>query len=353
MAEKYIEALLKTGSPDIPTLSEYAQDMFDRDKSAYLKRRNELKQGRRISLETAANRHAHVNGYLIPQFGDTKLNKITLVDFEKWWMNLNIKNSTKNSIMYTLSLIMKEAVRQGIIEHSPLMGMEALDPNSKTRDYLRMEEVNRLFPAGTDEFQKVWGKNTGYGIILLIAASGGLRSGELRALRWRHVVWETGGVLVMKAQKKISGEGEPKAGSIRGVLLPEQTMTLLRWWYEINNEPGPEVHISPCLSSPPLFTALKKGMEKAEIDYSDRYLDVHSLRHTYNSHMRGLLDESNLMAFTGHRTVKMLEHYDQKTVAEKLQRRVGLRGQVDLFFTGQRGNANSLKLTGGNDIEQQ
>ncbi len=331
-AIEYIDDLLNTVPVDIPTLKEYAKNMFDWNTSIYLKRKSELKQGRKISPETAEIRNLFLHKHLFPQFGDTRLDKITVVEFEKWWLNLDLSNATKNSILTTLKLVMKEAIRQSIIEHTPLTGVELLDPASRTRDYLRMDELNRLFPADIEEFEKVWKAKVGYGVVLLIAVSGGLRSGELRALRWKHVVWETGGVLVMRARKRLTGEGEPKAGSIRGVLLPERTMAMLRWWYDQNHQLGPEVYISPATSSKVLLRALKYAMDVVGIDYHTRYLDVHSLRHTYNSHMRGLLDESNLMAFTGHRTMKMLEHYDQKTVAEKLERRVGLKGQVNKFF---------------------
>ncbi len=340
-AEEHVKALLNTSSPDIPTLSEYAGDIFDWNKSTYLRHRSELKRGRKISPETARNRHGNVHKHLIPQFGDRLLNEITIVEFEAWLMNLKLSNSSKNCIIYTISLIMREAVRQNIIEHSPLIEMAAVDPSCRVRDYLRLSELNQLFPKDIPEFEKVWKHDVGYGVTLLISASGGLRSGELRALRWKHVVWETGGVLVMRARKSITGEGEPKANGIRGVLLPERTMAMLKWWYELNHQPPPEIYISPCIASEPLLKALKRGMDTVGIDHHTRYLDVHSLRHTYNSQMRGILDDNTLRAFTGHRTLKMLEHYDQKTVAEKLQRRIGLRGQVNQFFEG------------GNDIEQQ
>jgi len=290
-------------------------------------------QGQKISPAVARNRHSNVHVYLIPKFGDTKLNRITLAVFEDWLFKLPLSNSTKNHLLYTMRLIMKEAVRRGVIKDNPLEGIEPLDPACKTRDYLRIDELNRLFPKDVEEFAKLWGKDTGFGMTLLIAASGGLRSGELRALRWRHVVWETGGILVMRARKRIVGEGTPKANSVRGVLLPQRTLSLLHWWYEENNQPGPEVYISPVIGANSLLRAFRRGMEKANINTTGRYLDVHSLRHTYNTQMRGLLEESKLMAFTGHKSIKMLEHYDQKTVAEKLQRRAGLRGQVDQFFS--------------------
>ncbi len=66
-ATEYIEAMLNIGSTDIPTLGEYARNMFIWGKSDYLKRRSELKQGRRIGVETAELRLGHVNKYLIPQ----------------------------------------------------------------------------------------------------------------------------------------------------------------------------------------------------------------------------------------------------------------------------------------------
>ena len=66
-------------------------------------------------------------------------------------------------------------------------------------------------------------------------------------------------------------------------------------------------------------------------DYKNRFLDVHALRHTYNTPMRDLIEDEKLRAFTGHRSVKMSENYDHKEMIERLPRFAELRESVDQF----------------------
>jgi len=346
-AAEYVEGLILGEPKAIPTLEEYAKDFFDWERSPYLKRRREQGTRKQLGYGQAILRNGHVRNYLIPRWGKVRLNAIPLGEFEDWIYNLQkLSNQTKNHIIYTANLIFKEAVRRRVIKHNPIDGIEALDPQNKRRDYLRTEELEKLFPRGTDDgdmapFLKIWptvkwqhpGKHApiNYGVMAALAVSGGLRSGEIRALRWKHVSFENGGVAILRAYKYGDIEGRPKANSSRVVLLPQRTMDLLSWWRTQTEATSLEDYVFPFRAARNMVNALRKAMRTAEIKYEGRYLDVHALRHTYNTHMRGLVEETKLMAFTGHRSTKMVEHYDQKAIAERYSRFADLREKVNEF----------------------
>jgi len=253
-----------------------------------------------------------------------------LVEFESWLYGLRLSNQTKCHILHTASLIFKEAVRLSRIQTNPLAGIEAPSPSNRVRDYLRKEELEKLFPKDMTEFTRIWWIPR-YGVMFALAASGGLRSGELRALRWKHVAWERSGLAVIRAVKHSGEEGIPKGGKGRGILLPERMIELLRWWEGQSPGTGPDDLVFPGRAGRTLIWALRKGMKRAGIDYSNRYLDVHSLRHTYNTHMRDLIEDEMLMAFTGHKSLRMVENYDHKEIVGRMDRLAYLQGQINKF----------------------
>ena len=336
LAKAHVEALLSLGGTEI-TFEEFARDMFDWDKSPYLKRRRELSRGRRISEGTAACRHGHVKNYLIPQWGKMPLHRIRLGDFEHWLDSLELSNQSKNHILFTARLIFKEAVRRGHLKVSPVAEIEALDPASRTRDVLTPEELEGLFPRDMDKFLEIWpvvdwrGSKICYGIPFALAVSGGLRSGELRALRWKCVSWENSGVAVLTAKTYRDVESAPKWGSIRPVLLPARTMDLLRWWFERCEHQDPEDYVFPTRDRRSLSQELKRGLARAGVGATGRFIDVHSLRHCYNTYMRGLIEDEALRTFTGHRSAKMTEHYDHAGMMQRISRFAGLQSAVDRF----------------------
>ena len=89
-------------------------------------------------------------------------------------------------------------------------------------------------------------------------------------------------------------------------------MDLLQWWYGETNRVDQEQHLFPDRAGRNFVHALRGAMGRAKINYKGRYHDVYALRHTYNTDMRGLIEDEKLRAFTGHRTPSMSENYDHK-----------------------------------------
>ena len=61
------------------------------------------------------------------------------------------------------------------------------------------------------------------------------------------------------------------------------------------------------------------GIKSEGIDITDRNIVDHSLRHTYNTIMKGILTAEVLREFTGHRSEQMTKRYDNPQLIDRLR----------------------------------
>ena len=83
-------------------------------------------------------------------------------------------------------------------------------------------------------------------IMLLFAASTGVRAGEQWAVRWRDVDLEVANFTLAAASMPIGEEGAPKsAAGVRTVPISEQLTTMLKAWKLKSNFKAPDDLIFP------------------------------------------------------------------------------------------------------------
>jgi integrase len=150
----------------------------------------------------AKTRHGHLNNYLFPQFGKKRLAELNRPMIEKWLVGLDLANQTKDHILYTLRIMLAEAESEKLITRNPLAERQPLAKNHRGRDVLTMEELGKLFPKDRTKLLKVW-RSAEYATLFLTMASTGIRSGEARALSWRHIL--PGGWLFVERAVKMGG----------------------------------------------------------------------------------------------------------------------------------------------------
>ena len=90
------------------TTGAFAKDMFT-DGAAHLKRWGE--KGHSLKPQTIAQHRRHLINCLLPQFWETPLGKIRPAKVEDFLLEQKLSNSTRNTILYTLALVMQEARR--------------------------------------------------------------------------------------------------------------------------------------------------------------------------------------------------------------------------------------------------
>jgi integrase len=154
-------------------------------------------------------------------------------------LNLPLASQTKKHILYTLNIILKEAGREHIIQGNPIDDVEPLASAFRERDILTIEELAALFPHDDEKLLTIW-KNREYATLFILLVKSEIRSGEARALSWKHILWDLGAVAILQAVKSGGTIGKPKSGEVRGIYLPDRTMDMLSAWHKETFFPEPD-----------------------------------------------------------------------------------------------------------------
>jgi len=147
-----------------------------------------LARGQSISRNYADVRTSYLKNHVLPEIGDMKLSKITADLLERWQMRLLAEGrnaATINRCLGTVRIMLGEAVRLGFIGSDPSSKVRDLHENPQERGILSLEEMAALFDE--NRFAEVWGGNIPILAANLLAASAGLREGEIRALQLQDI----------------------------------------------------------------------------------------------------------------------------------------------------------------------
>lgn len=303
------------------TFRGYAKDFFIWDTCKWIKRQEA--RGKAVSLPMAKMRRGQLQNYLLPQFGNKRLADINPVEIENWLLDLPLANNTKNHIIGTLGIILKEAERENIIQYSPVTKVDSLAKNYKRRDIFSIDELNKLFPGDLINLIKIW-RTEEWAVLFLIAATTGLRRGEVCAVEWRQIVWAKNGILIDQAVKADGKIGKTKSGQHRAVLISDKVKEILSHWYSVTpfNKSSDLVFYGADARTPisaaTVSKQLKPALVKAGIVRGNRNLVVHSFRHTYNTYARKILPGKLLRQLVGHQSEGMTNRYDQASANDKL-----------------------------------
>jgi integrase len=330
-AEGWARDHMVQGIPDQPTLEEYAKDFFDESKCTWVK--TQRAKGRPFSKAVAAQRRSHVVNYLIPQFGKLQLTEITKRNVEAWLADLPLANSSRNQLLFSLRIILRDAVDAEILYANPLERCEMFGKDTIERDPFTLAEMHALFPDSFDKLVKVWG-DAEHATAFTLLATTGVRCGEVRALRWLHLLEGGRALLIDSAFKHDGTLGTTKSGDARAVLVPAQAQRVLSWWRRKTTWKDPDDLLFRDAAGNPrnhnwLRRAFRPALDAAKIKPGDRNIVVHSFRHTYNSMMRTVLPDAILRAMTGHRSESMTRVYDHPDAEALVRRLDSVKGLID------------------------
>jgi integrase len=368
MAVAYLEQLLKADLTEARrksalnsmTVRDFAKDMFT-EGAPHLARW--AAKGKILKRQTIIQHRHHLTGYLLPRFGKLRFTEITPTAVEDFLLDQQLSNSCRNTILYTLKLVMREAKRAGIIEILP--EFEPFRRNGKRQDVLSSEELTALFPYDEQELIRIWTRPPDkrkegdeslalmFGTLFCVTVSAGLRSGEIRALHRDQISIENSGLVIDRA---VDDQGEigplkkatDKDPRSRAVIIPEITLKILNRWLDrvpdTPDYPGLvfSYHGKP-VANYYILDRFRYGLKNAGIDYETRRLTVHCLRYTYNTRMRTLLSEQVLREFVGHRSVAMTDHYDNPILLERLAAYQSVKPSVEQFWGKPAGNRVSAQ----------
>jgi len=195
---------------------------------------------------------------------------------------------TVNKTIGVLKTIFREAVYREDLKSSPVQGIGNTKYRINKSGVLSLEELKTLFP---EDLPGPWKDLAGYTVFLL-AATTGMRKGELLALRWMDVDFDRKLVHVRMAWKDRAELGSPKSGEkrITPILLwPERVIASLQALHAGRKKAPSPMDLVFCYADGSRLgdtwwqKRWVKALEKAGIDRIGRHLTPHGFRRTLNS----------------------------------------------------------------------
>jgi len=228
---------------------------------------------------------------VLDKLGDRRLSDIRHRDLQRLVDQLNedgVSASTITTTITPLRAIFRRALSRGVVQINPTRGLELPAVRPAARRYWTPEEARTLIDALDAEDRALWAT----------AFYGGLRRGELAALRWEDVDLAAGVIHVRRGWDHIEGEIEPKSRQgKRKVPIPGVLRDYLLE-HKMRANPG-DVR---------LFGA-KKGVEAAigrakTVWGKGNGATLHEGRHTYASLMIAAgVNAKALSTFMGHANI--------------------------------------------------
>mgnify|MGYP002561642654 CR=1 FL=1 len=242
-----------------------------------------------LRASTRNNYENVIHNHVLPEIGKISLHKLSQNDLQQFYGRLKKNGRKRLTEQYGAGLsdrmvrmchavcrsALERAVRDDLLRTNPAIGCKLPPKKAKEMQVLDREELQKfLIQAQAD----------GYYELFLLDICTGLRRGELIALQWEDLNFETGVLTVNKQAYTVNGELQiipPKTkASVRKLVLPPAVLAVLReyrrkvdsrWMF-----PSPvkaDRPITPGVARRRLQTIL----ERAEC----KRVRFHDLRHTF------------------------------------------------------------------------
>jgi len=300
---------------------DFAKDWFIWGKCSYIEMKHA--KGHGFTHTHADHCKANLERHILPEFRLTPINKITVDQLEQFLIKLisptnaggkSLSPQTANNIFQVLRTMLGEAHRKGLIDMNPATHVSPLAANNRDHGVFTHQEVLSLF--SDTAFTQVWGSNINQFVINLIAASTGLRQGEVQALRVGN--FKGTYLVVDRTWDRKYGLKSPKYDSTRCVPIPSMTESWIERLIEMTPDHTKDdlLFCSTIPDKPIEHKQINKYFKRAverigvsSTEIAERFLSFHSWRHTFNTLMRDKISDSKLRRLTGHKSEEMTESY--------------------------------------------
>lgn len=293
----------------------------------------------KIRPTTQLGYESRIRLHIVPEIGSIPLNKLTQNDLQQFYARLK-KNGRKTlterfgeglsdrmvrMCHATCRSALEKAVQDGLIRTNPAIGCKLPPKRAREMQVLDRDELQRFLIQAQAE---------GYYELFLLDLATGLRRGELMALQWDDLDFETGVLNVNKQVYQINGElqfSEPKTkNSIRKIVLPPSVVEVLREYKKTVNSRW--MFPSPVKEDCPITPGVVRHRLQLILEHAGcKHVRFHDLRHTFATlALENGMDVKTLSAMLGHvsaaTTLDIYTHITddmQRAAAANIDRGIG------------------------------
>ena len=191
----------------------------------------------RLRPSTQQEYEIRIYQHIIPQLGNIPLNQLSQDDLQQFYNYLKKSGRLRKTELYgkglsdrtvrgchiTCRTALDKAVKDKLIRLNPAEGCKPPSVKKKEMQVLTREEMQRFL---------IQAREDGYFELFLMDLSTGLRRGELLALQWDDLNFNTGELRITKQVSRVQGKltvSEPKTkAAIRALILPSTILEMLR-----------------------------------------------------------------------------------------------------------------------------
>jgi integrase len=326
-AREWAHKFLKKGNVSVHrgyTFALYAADWWVPGKCRYLKEKEQ--SGRSLSPRYILESRRNLEKRLVPHFGNMKMTSIRYKDIWDWKNKLYeegiLNPATINRSLATLKIMFRQAMREEYVQCNPCADIGVLHEIPKSKTILSQTEVRRLFTYSA--LSKVWNDDLRMFTLNLLAATTGMRLGEIKAIQLgcihdgfievRHSWADKTG---LKDTKNHMSRIVPVMGKVKPFLTKVMGLSPTR-------KPDDFLFCNPNTDRPyttkivgdALYAALEK-IGITEEERKQRNVVFHSWRYFFNTlcRSRGIPDSLTRIVM-GHKTSMMTDLYTSPPISE-------------------------------------
>jgi integrase len=279
---------------------------------------------------------------IIKTWGDRPLASIDPTEVTTYLFSMKRSGQWKNRYRKIFSEIYDEVKWQKMKIPKPIFDSFAVRP--KKANTLTTAELNRLFVPENFRLLRMGHNGDVFYTMFLLCLSGGLRLGEVRAVRPKQVFFDKKALIVDGFCKRdgtrttYNKKGTPEKPRLRVTMPSDLALNTLSEYMQIHPVGEDDFIFSEDggkpISQDRAQYVFEQALILAKINTDGRKIVCHSLRYTYVTRMRRELPGETVMKMVGHASLEQTDYYtDRRALEESIAGLIGANTAADNLFT--------------------
>jgi integrase len=242
--------------------------------------------------------------YILPSFGHLALDQIVARNVEIWLLAMRehagLSPKSCNEVLGLFSKIYNDACRWGFVQFNPLASVRKFRLPEQDFQFWSKDEVQQFlgYCKRNEQHPRIY-------VAVVLALYTGMRRGEIIALKWDAINWESEFITIKRAycrtEKKVLEQ--TKSRKIRHVPICSALKTHLEEFKKLTWASG---NVCPPIHPDCFHKEFKRLAREAKV----MPMRFHDLRHTFASNfLMGGGNIYDLQQILGHSTIQVTERY--------------------------------------------